>query len=71
MLIDTPPVNAYADHLALAALSCGALLVVEFAKTGRESIQRALSSLRREAPPLGLIINKQRRVIPDWLYRHL
>ncbi|NUP89737.1 MAG: hypothetical protein HUU25_07945 [Candidatus Sumerlaeia bacterium] len=71
VLIDTPPITEYADHLALAASADGSLLVVEFGKTRRETVQRALSSLHTAAPAVGLVLNKRQRIIPDWLYRHL
>jgi polysaccharide biosynthesis transport protein len=71
ILVDTPPVVKYADYLALAPLAHGCVLVVEFGKTKREVISRALANLRDTVKPMGIVLNRRRRVIPEWLYRHL
>lgn len=71
VLLDTPPVVPCADYLALAPLTAGSVLIVAFAKTKREVVARALAHLRDVAQPLGLVLNRRRRVIPDWIYRHL
>jgi succinoglycan biosynthesis transport protein ExoP len=71
VLIDTPPVVAYADFLALAPFAAGSVLVVEFAQTKREIVSRALANLSEAVKPVGLVLNRRRRVIPEWLYRYL
>lgn len=71
ILIDTPPVVAYADYLALAPFVSGCVLVVEFGQTKRQVVSRALSNLSSCTKSLGMILNRRRRVIPEWLYRHL
>jgi uncharacterized protein involved in exopolysaccharide biosynthesis/Mrp family chromosome partitioning ATPase len=71
ILVDTPPVVKYADYLALAPLAHGCVLVVEFGKTKREVVSRALANLRDTVKPMGIVLNRRRRVIPQWLYRHL
>ncbi|MBN1477291.1 hypothetical protein JXA47_11105 [Candidatus Sumerlaeota bacterium] len=71
ILVDTPPAVKYADYLALAPLAHGCVLVVEFGKTKREVVSRALANLRDTVKPMGIVLNRRRRVIPEWLYRHL
>jgi uncharacterized protein involved in exopolysaccharide biosynthesis/Mrp family chromosome partitioning ATPase len=71
IFVDTPPIIPSADYLALAPLSAACVMVVRYGQTKREVVGRALTSLRESVRPIGLVLNRRPRVIPDWLYRNL
>ena len=59
VIFDLPPVLSYADSMAFSPLMDGIILVVEMAKTPRESIQQCLEMLKG-LPLLGFVLNKIR-----------
>jgi Mrp family chromosome partitioning ATPase len=72
VLIDSPPIGASDEALALCSSADGVILVVEAEKTR----SRVLSHLKarvaqRGGNILGLVFNKQRYYIPDWIYKRL
>jgi len=72
VLFDSPSIDAYNDALALAPRLDGVVLVVQAEKTRWEV---ALSAKQRieasNARILGVVLNKRRFYIPEWLYKRL
>jgi capsular exopolysaccharide synthesis family protein len=72
VLIDTPPVNLYADAIALGQLADGVILVVEANATRREAARKAKESLdAANVRVLGAVLNKRTFPIPESLYRKI
>jgi Mrp family chromosome partitioning ATPase len=72
LLIDAPPLNAYADGMILGRLADGVVLVLEANATRREAALRVTESLRTtRIPVLGAVLNNRTFPIPEALYRRL
>jgi capsular exopolysaccharide synthesis family protein len=70
ILVDVPPVNQYADAIALGQIVDGLVLVVEANSTRKESALKAIESLRvAQVEVLGAVLNKRTFPIPELLYR--
>ena len=58
ILLDTPPVNLFADALALSAITDGVVIVVKQGQTTHPELAHALASLKfANAKVLGIILN--------------
>jgi Mrp family chromosome partitioning ATPase len=72
VLIDAPPLNAYADALVLGHLVDGVVLVLEAHATRREVALRIAESLRNaKIRVLAAVLNKRTFPIPAALYKRL
>jgi capsular exopolysaccharide synthesis family protein len=72
VLIDAPPIGAYADTLGMGRLGDGLVLVLEANVTRREVAVRAAERLREsKINILGAVLNKWTLPIPDKLYHRL
>ena len=72
ILIDAPPINAYADATLLGRIADGVVMVMEANKTRRETAQTAKGILDAAgARLLGAVLNKRTFPIPKRLYRRL
>jgi Mrp family chromosome partitioning ATPase len=72
VLIDTPPVNLYADCVGMGQVSDGIVLVLGSNSTRREAARRAKENLHAaKARVLGVVLNKRTFPIPDYIYRKL
>jgi Mrp family chromosome partitioning ATPase len=72
LLIDAPPMSAYADAMILGRLADGVVLVMEANKTRREVALRVTESLRASRiPVLGAVLNNRTFPIPAALYKRL
>lgn len=72
VLIDAPPVNAYADAALLGALADGAVLILGANETRREAALRAKETLEAAGIRLlGAVLNKRTFPIPEKLYWNL
>lgn len=72
VLIDAPPVNAYADATLLGEVSDGVVMVLKANDTRREAAMRAKETLSKAAVPLlGAVLNERTYPIPERLYRKL
>ncbi|MBC8350506.1 MAG: CpsD/CapB family tyrosine-protein kinase [Planctomycetes bacterium] len=69
VLLDMPSAGeVIAQPIPLDTLD-GMLLVVEAERTRRKAVVRAKSQLERvQAEVLGVILNKRKKHVPDWLY---
>lgn len=72
ILFDMPPVNELVSQsLPLADLD-GLLLVVEAERSRRPAVQRAMSQLQRAGAKIeGVILNKRKTHVPNWLYNRI
>jgi protein-tyrosine kinase len=72
VVIDAPPLNAYADGMILSRLVDGVVLVLEANGTRREAALRVTESLRAsKIPVLGAVLNNRTFPIPTALYKRL
>lgn len=72
ILVDSPPVNSFADAIVLGQVSDGMILVVESSRTPKEAALRAKQSIAAaNVPLLGAVLNKRTFAIPKVLYRFL
>jgi MinD-like ATPase involved in chromosome partitioning or flagellar assembly len=71
-LLDCPPINDSHQAPFLASQVDGVVLVVEADLTKRDQILRARQAIEMAGGSLvGMVLNKRRHVVPDWLYRVL
>jgi len=69
VLIDTPPLNTFADGIAIGKLADGLVLVLEANATRRESASNTVENLRAaQINILGAVLNKRTYPIPRALY---
>ena len=72
VLLDVPPVNEFNDAMAFCTEADGAVLVVQAEKTKWEVAQRAKQRLDdARLNVVGVVLNKRRYYVPEWLYRRL
>lgn len=72
VLLDCPPVNDYPDTASLAPQCDGVILVVHAGKTRSKAAQSAKAKLEAaRANVLGVMLNKRKYHIPDFIYRRL
>jgi len=72
ILFDCPPMNAYSDSIALACQADGIVIVVQAEKTRWEVVQGTRDRLEScGGRVLGIVLNKRRFHIPDWIYKRL
>ncbi len=71
-VLDAAPVLSAPETALLGGEVDGVVLVVRAGKTKREVIQRSLDRLRKHrARVLGVVMNRQQYVIPEFIYRRL
>lgn len=71
-LVDCPPINHSHEAPFLASQVDGVVLVVEADQTKRDQILRARQAIEMAGGSLlGMVLNKRRHLVPDWLYRIL
>jgi Mrp family chromosome partitioning ATPase len=72
LVIDAPPLSAYADGMVLARLADGVVLVLEANATRREAALRVTEGLRATGiPVLGAVLNNRTFPIPEAVYKRL
>jgi MinD-like ATPase involved in chromosome partitioning or flagellar assembly len=72
VLIDSPPVLDGNECLSILSVVGRLVLVVEASRTRLEVLDRVQREVGyRQGNILGTVLNKQRRVIPRWIYRRL
>jgi succinoglycan biosynthesis transport protein ExoP len=71
-VFDMPPVLEENSAVRLAGLLDGVILVVEAERARWEVVQRAKGLLEQaKANMLGVVLNKRRYYVPEWVYRTL
>ncbi len=72
IIIDAPPVVLSPETPPLAPLVDGVVLVVLCGKTKRETVQRSINLIEQfNGRVLGVVLNRKRYFIPDFIYRRL
>ncbi len=72
VLIDAPPVVGSPETPPLSAHVDGVVVVVHTGKTKREVVQRSLSMIgQSDGKVLGVILNRKKYYIPDFIYRRI
>lgn len=72
VVIDSPALSQSPDGLAVAPCVDGVILVVEAEKTRWKVVEHNKERLKTiGAPLLGMVLNKRRYYIPEWLYKRL
>ncbi|MDX6712757.1 MAG: polysaccharide biosynthesis transport protein [Blastocatellia bacterium] len=72
VLIDSPPLNNYADGVAIGQLADGVVVILEANGTRREAAIKITENLRAAPIPiLGAVLNKRTFPIPTSLYNML
>jgi len=71
-LLDAAPVLSAPETPVLSGLVDGVVVVVRAGRTKREIVRRSLDLLRKyHARVLGVVMNRQQYVIPEFIYRRL
>jgi Mrp family chromosome partitioning ATPase len=72
VLLDCPAITSCNDAASLAGSVDGLILVVEAERTRWEVAENARKSIKGgNGNVLGVVLNKRRYHIPNWLYRRL
>lgn len=72
ILIDSPPATISADGLVLSSKVDGIVLVVEAEKTRWPVAESVKDRINRSGGKiLGIVLNKRRLYIPEWVYKRL
>ena len=73
MVFDVPATMDMASSaLQVANLADGVIMVVEAERTGWHVVKEARDLLRQaNAEILGVVLNKRKFYVPDWLYRRV
>ncbi len=72
VILDAPPVNGCAESRILGPKVDGVILVIEAGKTRRQVAVQVKQELEDAgAKVLGVVLNKRKYYIPEWVYRRL
>ena len=71
-VLDSAPITSFSESQAICSKVDGVLLVLAAGKTRRQVAIRAKKELEEAGSKLlGVVLNKRRYHIPDWIYRRL
>jgi len=72
VILDTAPVLSHPDSLAICSKVDGVIIVIAHGKVRRPAAQRLKAILENAgANLLGVVVNRRRHYIPDWIYRRM
>jgi len=72
VILDAPPLPIFSESRVICPKADGVILVVEAGKTRRQVALRARKELEDSGGTfLGVIINKRKHLIPEWIYKRL
>jgi capsular exopolysaccharide synthesis family protein len=72
VVVDAPPLTSHPETLFLSQKADGVILVIESEKTRQQSALRAKRQIETAGGKLlGVVLNKRRYRIPDWLYKRI
>jgi protein-tyrosine kinase len=72
VILDAPPVHDFPENLILSSKVDGVILVIESGKTRRHAAIKAKKKLEEAgAKLLGIILNKRKYYIPEFIYKRL
>jgi len=71
-ILDSAPITSFSESQAICSKVDGVLLVLEAGKTRRQVAIRAKKELEEAGGKLlGVVLNKRRYYIPEWIYQRL
>ena len=72
VIFDAPPVNGCFDSIIIGRKVDGVILVIESGKTRKQVAIKAKQELEEAgAKVLGVILNRRKHYIPEWIYKRL
>ena len=72
VILDAPPVNSYSEPRVIGTKVDGVILVIESGKTRKQVAIKAKQELEEAgAKVLGVILNRRKHYIPEWIYKRL
>jgi len=72
VILDSPPVTRFSETQTISKKVDGVILVVESGKTRRQVAERAKQDIEKAGGDLlGVVLNKRKYHIPEWIYRRL
>lgn len=72
VLLDCPPLNVSEEAMALCASVDGIVIVLEAEKTNYQVVSNLKERIAQSGGSiLGVVFNKQRFYIPEWMYKHI
>ena len=72
VILDAPPVTLFSETRMICKKFDGVILVLEFGKTRKQVANRIMQELEEAgANFLGVVINKRKYYIPEWIYKRL
>ena len=72
VIFDAPPVNGCFDSIMIGRKVDGVILVLGSGYTRRQEAIKAKQELEEAgANVLGVILNRQKHYIPEWIYKRL
>lgn len=72
VILDTPPAPGFSESRVLCSKVDGVVLVIESGKTRRHVALKAKKHLEEAGGKLlGVVLNKRRHYIPEWVYKRL
>jgi len=72
VILNAPPVNSYTEAKVMGKKVDGVMLVIESGKTRKQVAMKAKQELENAgAKVLGVILNRRKHYIPDWIYKRL
>jgi capsular exopolysaccharide synthesis family protein len=72
IIIDTPPASRFLESRVFCSHVDGVVLVIHYSKTRRQAAMSIKKDLEEAgANILGVVVNKMRFYIPEWLYKRL
>ena len=72
VILDAPPVNSYAETKVMGKKVDGVVLVIESGRTRKQVAIRAKQEMEDAgAKVLGVILNRRKHYIPEWIYKRL
>lgn len=72
VILDAPPVLRFSECRVLCSKVDGVILVIESGKTRQQVALRAKKALEEaEGKLLGVVLNRKKYHIPEWIYRRL
>ena len=72
VVLDAPPIHSFSECLLLSTMVDGVMLVLQSEKTRKQLAMRAKKQIEDAGGRiLGVVLNRTRHYIPEWLYKRL
>jgi capsular exopolysaccharide synthesis family protein len=72
IILDTPPIIQFSESRVISSLTDGTILIVESGRTRKQVALKAKKDIEAAGGKvLGVVLNRQKYIIPKWLYRWL